>query len=142
MDIWGTGNGRKPFAIRTKRIEWLKAVGEKGKKPLLQYLADGKIPKLTTSNCRVCKRTLTWGDGTYDFDHKDNNKANNSQNNCYLVCKVCHGKHTKTKVVKERGFLGAVVGHKTIKLKIGYKKVAKKPVKKMTRKRSDSIFDL
>ena len=77
MDIFGTEKGRKPFGIKTKRIEWLKAAGEKGKKPLLQYLADAKIPKLTTSICRVCKRPLTWGDGTYDFDHKDNNKANN-----------------------------------------------------------------
>ena len=135
MDIWGNEKRRKPFGIKTKRIEWLKAAGESGKKPLLQYLADGKIPKLPTSKCRRCRRPLTWGDRTYDFDHKDNNSANNSQGNCYLVCKVCHGKHTKTKVIKERDIFGDVVGHRTIKLKLGYKKVANKPVKKTTRKR-------
>jgi len=135
LDLFGTGKRRKPFSVKTKRIEWLKAAGESGKKPLLQYLADGKIPKLPTSKCRVCKRPLTWGDRSYDFDHKDNNPANNRQSNCYLACKVCHGKATKTKVIKERGFLGGVVGHKTIKLKVGYKKTsAKKPAKKKPRK--------
>ena len=135
MNIYGSEKARKPFTPKTKRIEWLRAAGEKGKKPLLQYLADGKIPKLTKSKCRVCKRPLTWGDGSYDFDHKDNNKANNRQSNCYLACKVCHGKATKTKVIKERGFLGGVVGHKTIKLKVGYKKTsAKKPAKKKSGK--------
>ena len=49
MIFGGNEKKRKPFGIRTKRIEWLKATGERGKKPLLQYLADGKIPKLSTS---------------------------------------------------------------------------------------------
>ena len=103
---WADEKRRKPFGIKTKRIEWLKVAGERGKKPLLEYLTDGKIPKLPTSRCRKCKRPLTWNDGSYDFDHKDNNSANNSQNNYYLVCKVCHGKHTKTKVIKERDIFG------------------------------------
>lgn len=141
MDVWDEQRKRKNFGIKTKRSEWLKAAGEKGKEPLLKYLADGKVPKLPASQCRVCKTSLKWGNGSYDFDHKDNNPANNSQNNCYLVCKNCHGMHTKTKVIKKR-FLGEVIGHKTIKLKTGYKKVPKKPAKKKTRKRSDSLFDV
>lgn len=126
---------RKSFGIKTKRIEWLEAAGESGKKPLLQYLAEGKVPaRMPPSRCRVCKRPLTWGGGTYNFDHKDNNSANNSQNNCYLVCRNCHGKATKTKVIRERDpFTGWVVGYKTIKLKVGYKKTAKKPARKTTR---------
>ena len=124
---------RKPFGIKTKRIEWLKAAGESGKKTLLKYLADGKVPaRMPRSKCRVCKITLTWGSGTYHFDHKDNNSANNSQNNCYLVCRNCHGAATKTKVVKERLITGEVIGHKTTKLKVGYKKATKKPAKKTT----------
>lgn len=125
---------RKSFGIKTKRIEWLKAAGDSGKAVLLQYLADGKVPaRMPRSKCRVCKISLTWGAGTYNFDHKDNNSANNSQSNCYLVCRNDHGKATKTKVIKERLITGEVIGHKTIKLKVGYKKAAKKPVKKTTR---------
>ena len=126
-------NRRKPFSIKTKRIEWLKAAGESGKKPLLQYLTEGKVPaRMPRSKCRKCKRPLTWGSGTYNFDHRDNNTANNSQKNCYLVCRNCHGEATKTKVVKERLITGEVIGHKTIKLKVGYKKAARKPAKKTT----------
>ena len=128
---------RKPFGIKTKRIEWLEAAGDSGKEILLQYLADGKVPaRMSRSKCRKCKRILTWGDRSYDFDHFDNKAANNSQRNCYLVCKICHGKATKTRVVKERDpFAGWVIGHKIQKLKVGYKKVAKKPAEKPTRKK-------
>ena len=131
MDIWGTKKVRKPFAPNTKRIEWLLASGRDPDK----YFETGKFYK--TSYCRKCKRRLIWGDGSYDFDHKDNNSANNRQSNCYLVCKVCHGKHTKTKVIKERDYFGQVVGHKTIKLKTGYKKPAKKSAKKKAKKSND-----
>jgi len=125
--MWEKQKQRKPFSIKTKRIEWLTAAGEGGKNILLEYLRDRKIPtQLPTSKCRVCKRILTWKDGTYDFDHRDNNQANNSQSNCHLVCKICHGKYTKTKRIKEKNIFGEVIGHKTIKLKSGYKKVAKK----------------
>ena len=117
--MFETPKRRKPFSINTKRIEWLLAAGRDPDK----YFETGKFYK--TSYCRKCKRRLIWGEGSYDFDHKDNNPANNRQGNCYLVCKNCHGKATKTKTVKQRGMFGEVVGHKTIKLKVGYKKPKK-----------------
>lgn len=116
INIFGTEKSRKPFSINTKRIEWLLAAGRDPEK----YFETGKFYK--TSYCRKCKERLLWGDGSYDFDHKDNNPANNKQSNCFLVCKICHGKATKVKVIKQRGFLGETVGYKTIKLKVGYKK--------------------
>lgn len=136
VGFFGTGSKRRPFGTRTKRIEWLKAAGESANKSLVKYLADGKVPRpMPKSRCRECKRPLTWSDGTYDFDHKDNNPANDGQSNCYLVCKVCHGKHTKLKVVKERDIFGGVMGHRTIKLKVGYKKTtARKSTSSRTRK--------
>ena len=90
-----------------------------------------------TSKCRVCGRTLKWGDGTYDFDHKDNNPANNSQSNCFLVCKICHGKATviKKRKIKDPIF-GLTIGHKTIKKKVGYKRSKKKTTTKKKRTKS------
>lgn len=121
---------RKPFGINTKRIEWLLAAGKEPQ----QYFETGKFYK--TSYCRRCKRRLIWKDGSYDFDHRDNNPANNSQKNCYLVCKICHGKATKAKVIRERDpFTGWVVGYRTIKLKVGYKKATKKTAGKTTRRK-------
>lgn len=41
--------------------------------------ANGKDPFGTfvkSSKCRKCKTPLTWGDRSYEFDHKDNNSAN------------------------------------------------------------------
>jgi len=119
--FWEEGKKRKPFKTKTKKIEWMLASGQK------IYDSSGKMRFVKTSKCRVCKRTLTWGDRTYDFDHKDNNPANNSQRNCRLVCKVCHGKHTVIKKRKIKGFFGTTVGYETIKKKIGYKKPKKKP---------------
>ena len=117
------GTERKPFKTKTKKIEWMLASGQK------VYDSSGKMRFVKTSKCRVCKRPLTWGDRTYDFDHKDNNPANNSQSNCRVVCKVCHGKHTVVKKRKIKGLFGETVGHKTIKKKVGYKKPTKKPKK-------------
>jgi hypothetical protein len=93
------------------------------------YDNSGKVAFLKTSKCRVCERPLTWGDRTYNFDHKDNNPANNSQTNCYLVCKVCHGKHTVVRKRKVKGFLGETEGYETIRKKVGYKKPKKKAQK-------------
>jgi hypothetical protein len=128
--------GRIEFSIVTKRVEWLKAAGtDNANRVLLKYLADGKVPaKMPRSKCRVCKILLTWGSGTYNFDHKDNNSANTSQKNCFLVCRNCHGGATKTRVVREYDpWFGSVIGYRTQKLKVGYKKTTKKPARKTAR---------
>ena len=69
-------------------------------------------------------------------DHKDNNPRNNSQKNCYLVCRNCHGKATKIEKRAVRDMFGGIAGYKTIKRKVSYKKpkstVAKKKVTKGT----------
>lgn len=129
---------RIEFSIVTKRVEWLKAARtDNAKRVLLKYLADGKVPaKVPRSKCRVCKTLLTWGSGTYNFDHKDNNSANTSQRNCFLVCRNCHGKATKIRVVREREpWFGSVIGYRTQKLKVGYKKTARKPARKTARRK-------
>jgi 5-methylcytosine-specific restriction endonuclease McrA len=112
---------RRNFTITTKRIEWMSAAG----KDVMQYIRDKKFVK--TSYCRECGTKLIWGDGRYNFDHKDNNPRNNSQKNCYLVCRNCHGKATKfgKRAIREP-FFGAIVGYRTIKKKVGYKKPKKK----------------
>jgi hypothetical protein len=121
--IFEIGKKRKSFSIRTKKIEWMKAGGHDS----YDYITHRKF--IRTSRCRNCGRRLAWGDGTYNFDHKDNNPANNSQRNCYLVCRNCHGKHTVVKKRKVKGFFGETIGHKTVKRKVGYKKPKKKPRK-------------
>jgi len=120
---------RRNFSIATKKIEWMSAAG----KDVMQYVRDKKFVK--TSYCRKCGTKLTWGDGSYNFDHKDNNPRNNSQKNCYLVCRNCHGKVTKIEKRAVRGIFGEVVDYKTIKRKVGYKK-PKSVKKKVTRKKS------
>ena len=98
-----------------------------------QFMRDKKLVK--TSYCRKCHRPLVWGDGSYEFDHKDNNPRNNSQKNCYLVCRTCHGKATKTEKRAVRGIFGEVIEYKTIKRKVGYKKPKKpKTIKKKATK--------
>ena len=121
--FWGEKKKRKPFSTKTKKIEWMIAAG---KSP---YDKSGKLRFVKTSKCRECGTPLKWGDRTYNFDHKDNNPANNTQTNCYLVCRNCHGKVTVIKKRKIKGFLGQTIGHKTIKKKVGYKKPKKKPKK-------------
>ena len=128
---------RKEFSIATKRVEWLKAAGtDNAKKVLLKYAETQKPPvKMPRSRCRVCKTTLTWGGGTYHFDHKDNNSGNASQKNCFLVCRNCHGGATKTRVVREREpWFGSVIGYRTQRLKIGYKNTSKRPVRRAVKK--------
>jgi hypothetical protein len=137
MFFWGEEKQRREFSIVIKRIEWLGAAETATTKRMLdKYVKNGKVPsKMPRSQCRVCKRPLTWGSRTYDFDHKDNNSANNSQTNCYLVCKNCHGGATKTKVVREYNpYTGEVVSYKTIKLKVGYKKNPRKLESKTSEK--------
>lgn len=114
---------RQPFKISTKKKEWNKAAGR----------SEGDFKK--TSKCRVysCRRVLVWGSGAYDFDHKDNNPANNSQRNCWLVCKNCHGKHTKLGKKRVTTFIGTT--YKTYKKKVGYKKTTKPKPKRRKGKR-------
>jgi len=122
---------RRSFPLTTKRIEWMDAAG----KNVAEYLRD-KAKFVKTSYCRKCKTKLIWGDGSYDFDHKDNNPANNSQKNCYLVCKICHGKATKIEKRAIRGIFGEIEGYETIKRKVGYKRPRKtKTTKKKTAKK-------
>ena len=137
MLFWNEEKQRRDFSIVTKRIEWLGAARTDNAKRVLQkYGEDGKVPsRMPRSRCRVCKRTLTWGDGTYNFDHYDNNSANNSQRNCYLVCRNCHGAATKTRLVRELDpWFGTVIGYITQKLKVGYKKKPKKAAGKTTKR--------
>jgi hypothetical protein len=136
---------RKNFSETTKIREWLTRAGPAGKEGLA-ILGQGKKPKtMPKSKCRApsCKTgPLTWGSRTYEFDHKDNNRANNAQSNCYLVCKNCHGQATKTKVIKTTDNFGQVA-HKTIKLKVGYKKPIKKaPAKKAKKKVNINAFGI
>lgn len=121
---------RRGFSITTKKREWMSAA----RKDVMLYDRDKKFVK--TSYCRKCKTKLTWGDGTYNFDHKDNNPRNNSQKNCYLVCRNCHGKTTKIekRAVREP-FFGQVIGYKTIKRKVDYKK-PRSGKKKVVKKKS------
>jgi hypothetical protein len=127
---------RRNFTITTKRIEWMDAAG----KNIGQFLRDKKFVK--TSYCRKCRTKLTWGDGSYNFDHKDNNSKNNSQKNCYLVCRNCHGKATKIdKIAVRGGLFGEITDYKTIKRKVSYKKpkttaTKKKVTKKKVTKRA------
>jgi hypothetical protein len=128
MVFFNEAPSRKNFSITKKKIEWIDAAG----KNVAEYLRD-KTKFVKTSYCRQCKTKLTWGDGTYNFDHKDNNPRNNSQKNCYLVCRNCHGKATKIKKRAIRGIFGNVIGYKTIKKKVGYKK-PRSSTKKTARK--------
>ena len=33
----------------------------------------------------------------YDFDHKDNDRSNNSYSNCQALCPICHAIKTRKK---------------------------------------------
>ena len=132
VSLTGKKSGkRKNFKLSTKKVEWNASAGR----------ATDNFK--TTSKCRKCPRRLTWKDGTYDFDHKNDNSSDNSQKNCYLVCKVCHGRVTKIGKRKVRTMLG--VRYQTIKKKVGYKKPKKKPLKKKSKpkeRKPKSIFDI
>ena len=115
-------------------MEWMSAGGHDSLKWRTNFVK--------TSKCRKCGRTLTWGDRTYDFDHKDNNPANNSQSNCFLVCKYCHGKATKIVKIKSNSLFGP--RYKTIKRKESYKKPRStsksKKLSRKKRKRKDFFW--
>jgi hypothetical protein len=123
---------RKPFSLQTQKRVWLKAGGHNPD--------NWRTGFIKTSYCMRCGLKLTWKGGSYNFDHKNNNEADNRESNCYLACRNCHGKVTvvKKKVVRDR-YTGWVVGHKTYKKKVGYKKVRRKP-KPKKRKRSGAMY--
>jgi len=134
FSLFGTRKKRNPFKTSTKKMEWMRAAG---KDP-----SDWRTKFVKTSKCRKCGRLLTWGSRTYDFDHKDNNPANNSLSNCYLVCKSCHGAATVIKKRRIKAPFGLVMGYETIKKKVGYKKPKKKlsPKKRSRTTRRKRIF--
>lgn len=45
--------------------------------------------RLAKGRCRKCNNEVKAD--AYDFDHKDGNPLNNSQENCQLVCTNCYG---------------------------------------------------
>lgn len=45
--------------------------------------------------CAICKKFLN----VYDFDHKDNDRSNNSYSNCQALCPICHA--IKTRKIKK-----------------------------------------
>ncbi len=142
FDPYGDSRGRKNFTIRIKKVEWLTAAhSQKATRGLETYLKTNKFDETVTSKCRKCHIILKWGDRSYEFDHKNNNHSNNSQNNCYLVCRNCHGKATKIDKIKEYGLFGEVIGHKTIKRKVSYKKVPKekKTIKTASSRRTTKL---
>jgi len=89
--------------------------------------------------CMSCHRPLNAR--STEYDHKDNNPANNSPKNCYVVCSNCHREHTVTTKRKVKGFLGETIGYKTVKKKVGYKARKRKRAKKVRKKiHSDDFF--
>lgn len=120
---------RKPFKTSTKKMEWNRSAG----RDVLNFAS--------TSKCRKCHRPLKWGDRSYEFDHKNSHEWDNRLENCWLVCRVCHGKATKIekRKIKDR-FLGTTIGYKTIKRKVSYKKPRKKTKHRKKRKRRTDIF--
>jgi len=113
---------RKAFKTSTKKKEWMKAGGHNPD--------NWKTGFIKTSKCRHCHRVLHWGDRSYEFDHKDNNSANNGQKNCYLVCAICHRQATVIKTKRTRDIIGAYSGHKVKK-----NKTRKKSKRKHTHKK-------
>ena len=123
---------RKNFKVSDKKLEWNLSAGR------------DKSNFKSTSKCRVCKTHLTWGNRTYEFDHKNNNNSDNRQENCYLVCRNCHGKNTVIGKRKITNLLGQTIGYKTIKKKVGYKKPTRRKIakSKKPRKRQQGIWEI
>jgi|ERR671910_641471 hypothetical protein len=52
-----------------------------------------QILKKQKYKCASCKKFLN----VYDFDHKDNDRSNNSYSNCQALCPICHAIKTRKK---------------------------------------------
>ena len=80
--------------------------------------------------CMSCRQQLDAR--STEYDHKDNNPANNNESNCWVVCSNCHRKHTVITKRAVRDLFGDVIGYQTIKRKVGYKKPATTQAKSKT----------
>jgi hypothetical protein len=63
-----------------------------------QYFSSkvkSQILKKQNYKCATCKKFLS----VYDFDHKDNDRSNNSYSNCQALCPICHA--IKTRKIKK-----------------------------------------
>ncbi len=88
--------------------------------------------------CMCCHNELH--SRSTEYDHKDNNPANNNPKNCFVVCSNCHRENTVITKKKVKGFLGETIGYKTIKKKVGYKAKSRKKTKKKRKRTSSSGF--
>jgi len=61
----------------------------------MQFSQKTKLLVLKAQNyrCKLCKAKL----GEADFDHIDENRANNSLSNCQALCPNCHATKTRKK---------------------------------------------
>lgn len=55
-----------------------------------------QILKKQNYKCANCKKLLN----IYDFDHKDDDRSNNSYSNCQVLCPICHA--IKTRKIKNK----------------------------------------
>ena len=82
------GVGILYFIFKTKR----KIVNRQS----FNNLVKNKILKKQKYKCAKCKKILS----IYDFDHKDNDRSNNSYSNCQALCLICHA--MKTRKIKNK----------------------------------------
>jgi hypothetical protein len=74
-------------------ISYFIAVSRK-KNTIRQYFSSkvkSQILKKQNYKCATCKKFLN----VYDFDHKDNDRSNNSYRNCQALCPICHAIKTR-----------------------------------------------
>jgi hypothetical protein len=82
------GLGILYFLFKTKR----KVVNRQS----FSNIVKNNILKKQKYKCAKCKKTLS----IYDFDHKDNDRSNNSYSNCQALCLICHA--MKTRKIKNK----------------------------------------
>jgi len=97
---------KRKSSLRLKSLKQLERDAEwfKVKLARAQFLAQ----KYNKPICEYCGRP-SWGNelGLLDAHHIDLNRRNNTEDNCYLCHRVCHGKiHDNNIRVKQLGFEG------------------------------------
>lgn len=115
--LMGLKKGRKNFSSPTKKRVWMRAGGHN---PNDWKKATKYTSKCMSSECKHKQMILRWGDKTYDWDHYDNNHANNAESNCYLVHTFCHRKATQFGSRTKTAY-GLTIGKERTKLKASYK---------------------